>query len=61
MMTITGDSPAGVDIIVGKPVTPAELEQAVPALKAGYAANLEYRKGKNPKHAISRVANQTVT
>ena len=60
-MTITGDSPAGVDIILGKPVTPAELRQAVAALRAGYAANLEDRKSNKPEHAISRVANQTVT
>ena len=38
MMISTEDRPEGVDVILGKPVTPAALRQAVPALMAEYAA-----------------------
>ena len=38
MMISAGEKPAGVDRILGKPVTPAALRQAVNALRAEYAA-----------------------
>ena len=38
MMTSNNEKPAGVDVILGKPVTPAALRQAVTVLRAEYAA-----------------------
>ena len=38
MMISAGEKPAGVDRILGKPVTPAALRQAVTALRTEYAA-----------------------
>ena len=38
MMNSGGERPAGVDVILGKPVTPAALRQAVAALRAEYTS-----------------------
>ena len=38
MMTSNNEKPAGVDVILGKPVTPAALRQVVTVLRAEYAA-----------------------
>ena len=38
MMTSNNEKPAGVDVILGKPVTPAALRQAVTVLRVEYAA-----------------------
>ena len=53
MMIGAGERPAGVDRLLGKPVTPAAFRQAVTAFVAEYVAGIKTGKSNKPERLFS--------